>query len=90
MHLVKGRLPESVHAYMAWCNLHQWVAAEATLLEWQAMLAREREFTPAVEDTYPRSAGLLHRVTKWRAAWQPPHQQHNTEACGGASMATCG
>ena len=26
----------------------------------------------------------MHRVTKWRAAWQAPHQLHHQEACGRA------
>ncbi|CAK0897978.1 unnamed protein product, partial [Prorocentrum cordatum] len=44
----------------------------ASYLEWQIGKERRDSFKQRLEDDFPGSQGLLHRVTKWRQAWQAP------------------
>ncbi|CAK0796259.1 unnamed protein product [Prorocentrum cordatum] len=44
----------------------------ASYLEWQIGKERRDSFKQRLEDDFPGSQGLPHRVTKWRQAWQAP------------------
>ena len=48
--------------------------AELRADEWEKAIFKERNRTlkERLADKFPGSCGLLHNVSKWRAAWQPP------------------
>ncbi|CAK0816105.1 unnamed protein product [Prorocentrum cordatum] len=49
-------------------------AAKARAQEWEVAVMRDRsrKFREKLDEKYPGSAGLLHKVCAWRAAWLPP------------------
>ena len=60
---------------MAWqglVELQQWVTLEARRMQTKERHARIKNFRDKLEEKYPGSLGLMHRVTKWKAAWQAP------------------
>ena len=61
-----------VQTLMAMQATQQWVSRTAGQLERQLIADRENAFREKLAEDYPGSGGLLHRVTKWRAAWAPP------------------
>ena len=52
-------------------EVHGWAARTATALERHAMQQREEQLRTRLEEQYPGSGGLLHRICKWRHAWTP-------------------
>ena len=61
----------SIDMIRALGELQQWLSKGATMLERRLMQEREEQLRVKLEDAYPGSAGLLHRICKWKAAWQP-------------------
>jgi hypothetical protein len=52
-------------------NMQILVAGEAARRERALIAARASSFKQRIAEHFPGSAGLLHRVTKWRGAWLP-------------------
>ena len=52
-------------------ELQKWLSHGATKLELHLMNERENQLRERLEDKYPGSVGLLHRICKWKGAWKP-------------------
>ncbi|CAK0788577.1 unnamed protein product, partial [Prorocentrum cordatum] len=59
----------------------------ASYLEWQIGKERRDSCKQRLEDDFPGSQGLLHRVTKWRQAWQAPKGSISKELLPAAPQA---
>ena len=57
---------------LAWLEeVHSWAHRTAAALERRAMRQKEEQLKARLEEQYPGSGGLLHRICKWRTAWTP-------------------